>query len=178
MNKGFFLDRDGIVNEVKVVDGITRPPDTLEEFRFKDGIEQLCTFLHDVGFHLIVVTNQPDVARGRQTEENVEAIHSYIRKTIPVKDILVCYHDDSDQCECRKPKPGMLLKAARRHDLVLSESFILGDRWSDVLAGKAAGCRTILYENLYSGAAKCSPDYSVKSFDEIKLILLSDSAKK
>ena len=177
MNKGFFLDRDGIINEVKVVDGITRGPDTLSEFRFKEGVLAFCEFLRNLDFKLIIVTNQPDVARGLQTRERVEEINRYILDTIQVEDLYVCYHDNADLCDCRKPKPGMLIRGAQAHHLSLTDSYMLGDRWSDVEAGKKAGCRTILYDNPYSSRNKCSPDYVVDSFEEIKLIIGTDHKK-
>jgi D-glycero-D-manno-heptose 1,7-bisphosphate phosphatase len=110
---------------------------------------------------LFVVTNQPDVARGQQTREHVEAINAWIQSTLPIQQVLTCYHDNADHCACRKPKPGMLLAAARVWDVALPESIMVGDRWSDVEAGRAAGCRSILIERVYSGRDRCQPDWAV-----------------
>ena len=100
--------------------------------------------LRAAGFLLVVVTNQPDLPRGNATREDVEAIHAHMRATLALDDIRVCYHDKNDGCECRKPAPGMLLAAAKAHGVDLTRSFMVGDRWRDVGAGRAAGCTTIL----------------------------------
>ena len=113
----------------------------LEEFELLPGVADAVRRLRAAGFPLVVVTNQPDVARGTQTREGVEAINEHLRAELPILDVLACYHDSGDDCACRKPKPGMLLEAARRWRLDLRRSFLVGDRWSDVIAGQAAGCR-------------------------------------
>jgi D-glycero-D-manno-heptose 1,7-bisphosphate phosphatase len=95
---------------------------------------------------LLVVTNQPDVARGRQLRETVEAMHAAMAAHMPVDDFLVCFHDDRDACPCRKPKPGLLLEGAGRHGIHLAASYMVGDRWRDIDAGAAAGCRTVFLE--------------------------------
>src|SRR4051794_16646116 len=109
-----FLDRDGVLNRAIERDGVTHPPATPEEFEFLPGVEAACRRLHEAGFVLVVVTNQPDVARGSQTGGGVEALNDLVRQALPVRDVLSCFHDGPDNCACRKPKPGMLLEAARR----------------------------------------------------------------
>ncbi len=154
-----FLDRDGVLNRTIVRDGVTHPPDTLTEFEMLPGVPDALHRLADAGFELVVVTNQPDVARGLQKRKMVEEMNDLLRHTLPIRDVLACYHDDADQCACRKPKPGMLLEAARRFDLDPARSFLIGDRWSDVIAGQAAGCRaSILIVTPYSGRERCTPD--------------------
>ena len=105
--------------------------------------------LKSAGFRLVVVTNQPDVARGTQTREEVEAIHELLLRTLPLDAVKVCYHDDADRCSCRKPAPGMILEAAAELDVDLSRSYMVGDRWKDIEAGERAGTTTILIENEY-----------------------------
>jgi D-glycero-D-manno-heptose 1,7-bisphosphate phosphatase len=107
----------------------------------------------------VVVTNQPDVARGTQTRAGVEALNDLVRSALPVLEVLTCCHDTADGCACRKPRPGLLLEAARRWGLDLGRSFMVGDRWSDVAAGRAAGCRTVLVETPHSGRHRCVPDH-------------------
>lgn len=139
-----FLDRDGVLNELVRVEGEPVPPRTIDEFRLIDGVVDAVDQLRDAGFVLIVVTNQPDVARGLQTVANIDEMHERLRITLEPDEILVCFHDDVDECECRKPKPGMLTDAMQRHDIDSSRSFMVGDRWRDITAGRLAGCTTIL----------------------------------
>ncbi len=159
--KAVFLDRDGVINRVFVRDGVTHPPAHPGEFELLPGVADAARRLHDAGFVLVVVTNQPDVARGKQTAAGVEALNDRVRAQLPVRDVLTCFHDTADGCACRKPKPGLVLEAARRWHLDLSRSFLVGDRWSDVAAGQAAGCRAVLVETPYSGRERCRPDHRV-----------------
>jgi D-glycero-D-manno-heptose 1,7-bisphosphate phosphatase len=161
-----FLDRDGVLNEALVRDGVPRPPAHLGEFKLLAGVPAALARLAGAGFALVVVTNQPDVARGTQTRERVEGLNERVRATLPVLDVLTCFHDDADDCNCRKPRPGLLLEAARRWRLDLERSFMVGDRWSDIVAGRAAGCRTVLVEMPYSDRGRCSPDWCVADLTE------------
>jgi len=162
-----FLDRDGVLNRTyEHGDGVTHPPDCLAEFELLPGVPAAVSRLADAGFALVVVTNQPDVARGTQSRNRVEEMHEYLRRELPLLDILACYHDRGDGCSCRKPKPGMILEAARRWSLEMNGSFLVGDRWSDIVAGQAAGCRTALVETPYSGRSHCAPDRIVPGLPE------------
>ena len=156
-----FLDRDGVLNQTIVRHGVPHPPDHVSACVLLPGVREACEKLRRADYLLFVVTNQPDVARGRQRREHVEGINAWIQHTLPVQQVLTCYHDDADQCICRKPKPGMLLEAAQAWGVALPESFMVGDRWSDVEAGRAAGCRSILIERAYSGRERCQPDWIV-----------------
>jgi D-glycero-D-manno-heptose 1,7-bisphosphate phosphatase len=167
-----FLDRDGVLNCVTVKDGVPHPPEHLDEFVFQTGVAEALHHLREAGFPLVVVTNQPDVARGTQTRERVEEMNEHVRAELPVLDVLTCYHDTADGCSCRKPKPGLLLAAARRWRLDPGRSFLIGDRWSDIAAGQAAGCRTVLLHRPYSGRNRCTPDYSSADLpDAVRWIL-------
>ncbi|HEY4740193.1 MAG TPA: HAD-IIIA family hydrolase [Candidatus Acidoferrales bacterium] len=148
--RAVFLDRDGVINRAIVRDGTPHPPATLEELEILPGVPEALRDLKGQGFELFVITNQPDVARGTQTRGAVEGINRKLASTLPLDDIIVCYHTDKDNCSCRKPKPGMLLDAARKHGIDLSVSFLVGDRWRDIEAGKSAGCKTILINGGYS----------------------------
>jgi D-glycero-D-manno-heptose 1,7-bisphosphate phosphatase len=142
-----FLDRDGVLNESFVgADGVPRPPAGLAEFAVVDGAAEACRRLGELGLLRIVVTNQPDVARGTQRREVVEEIHQRLREGVLVDDIRVCYHDDDDLCDCRKPKPGLLVSAAQDWGIDMAASYMIGDRWRDIEAGQRAGCTTILIE--------------------------------
>src|SRR2546429_2967557 len=107
-----FLDRDGVLNQAMVRGGKPYPPASLTELQILPGTSDALYALQAAGFLLIGVTNQPDVARGSQRREVVEAINAVLRATLPLAEILVCYHDGRDGCSCRKPQPGLLLQAA------------------------------------------------------------------
>jgi D-glycero-D-manno-heptose 1,7-bisphosphate phosphatase len=141
--KAVFFDRDGVLNQAIVRDGKPYPPSTPDELCIEREAPAALDRLVRQGFLLIGVTNQPDVSRGTQTRRVVELINEAIIHALPLKEIRVCYHDDDDHCLCRKPEPGLLLESSRIYNIDLSSSFIVGDRWKDVEAGKRAGCRPI-----------------------------------
>ena len=167
-----FLDRDGVINRTTVRDGTPYPPQTLGEVEILPGVPEALDRLAELGFRLIVVTNQPDVARGTQTRAVVESINVLLMSRLPqLSDVYVCWHDTPDNCDCRKPKPGMLLRAAAEHSLDLKRSFMIGDRWGDIVAGAAAGCRTFLIHLPYSQCDRCSPDYKVADLREAARVI-------
>jgi transaldolase len=145
-----FLDRDGVLNDSVVVDGLPHPPRTLDELRISRGAVEACRQLRQSGLLLVGASNQPDVARGTVTRETVDAINDEVTRRVGLDVLLVCPHDDADRCDCRKPLPGLLLRAARMLDIDLSRSVMVGDRWRDVEAGRRAGCATIFVDNDYS----------------------------
>jgi D-glycero-D-manno-heptose 1,7-bisphosphate phosphatase len=149
LKRAVFLDRDGVLNEPVVRDGRPYPPHSEAEVEIVAGAAAALGRLKALGLPLIVVTNQPDVARGTQTAEAVEAIHRRLGRELPLDEFLCCYHDDRDGCACRKPKPGLILDGAARYGADLARSFLIGDRWRDVDAGQAAGCRTIWIDRGY-----------------------------
>lgn len=165
-DRAVFLDRDGVINRAFVRDGKPYPPSSPGELEILPGVPEALSLLSAAGFRLVVVTNQPDVARGEQSRETVEAIHTLLRNQLPIDDFRVCYHDDVDRCSCRKPLPGMLLQAAADLGLDLSASFLVGDRWRDVEAGRNAGCMTIFIDYGYSERKPEAPDKIVSSLSE------------
>jgi D-glycero-D-manno-heptose 1,7-bisphosphate phosphatase len=154
-----FLDRDGALNHTTVHHGVPYPPDDVTACVLLPGVRQACHLLHTAGYTLVVVTNQPDMARGRQRRERVEHITAWIQYTLAVQQVLTCYHDSAGQCACRKPKPGLLLQAAHAQGITLPRSVMIGDRRSDVEAGRAAGCASVLIEREYSKRDLCQPDW-------------------
>lgn len=160
--RAVFLDRDGTLNAAYEINGISCPPARLEDVVLLPGVEEGVRRLKGEGFVLVVVTNQPDVARGAQKQEVVEQINAYLQQVLPIDALLCCYHDDADACSCRKPAPGLLFRAASMFDLDLPHSFLVGDRWRDVQAGARAGCTTILLRMPWSGDAQ--PDVEVADF--------------
>ena len=171
--RAVFLDRDGVVNKIVFRGGQPESPRILEEFVINDGIRETARRLKDAGFRIIVVSNQPDVARGRITQGILDLMNERVTSEIPVDDIYVCPHDDSQQCACRKPKPGMLMDATSRWNIDPSSSFMIGDTRKDMEAGKAAGCKTILLDASYNQATRC--DFRARSLSEAVDIILKAS---
>jgi D-sedoheptulose 7-phosphate isomerase len=147
--RAVFLDRDGVLNRVHVREGKPYPPAGIAELEVPSDVPEALRDLQGSGFELVVVSNQPDVGRGKISREVVREINREIASRLPLDDILVCYHTDEDGCACRKPKPGLLLEGARRRHVDLTASFMVGDRWRDIEAGQNAGCKTILIDNGY-----------------------------
>jgi len=172
-----FLDRDGVLNRATVKNGKPYPPATLAELQILPDAPSALESLKAAGFLLIGVTNQPDVARRTQQQEVVEAINAALLAALPLQEMLVCYHDDRDGCECRKPLPGLLLKAAARYNIDLPSSFLIGDRGKDIETGRRAGCRTVLIDYGYAeiGLGRCPPDQTVHSLSEATAWILSRS---
>jgi D-glycero-D-manno-heptose 1,7-bisphosphate phosphatase len=164
MKRAVFLDRDGVLTRALVRDGIAYAPITPAEMEIDADAPAALARLKAAGFLLVVITNQPDVARGITRFEDVEAMHAILRAALPLDAFFVCYHDNQDGCDCRKPQPGMLLDAAAAHGIDLAASFMVGDRWRDVEAGAAAGCRTVWIDRGYTERAPASlPDARVDS---------------
>lgn len=147
--RAVFLDRDGVLVEAEMRDGTPGAPASAEAMRILPGVAEALARLRERGLSLIVVSNQPDVARGSLAPEELERMHERLRRSLPLDDILVCPHDDAQQCPCRKPKPGMILEAAQRHHVDLRRSFLVGDRWRDVEAAHAAGCTAVFIDRGY-----------------------------
>ena len=144
-----FFDRDGVLNHAMVRGGKPYPPQNLSEFKIVDCAKEDLLRLKALGFVLVVVTNQPDIARGTQSRTSVDEMNERLRSELPVDDVLVCPHDSNDRCTCRKPAPGLLHRAAGRFGIDLQKSFLIGDRWRDIDAGHAAGCTTVLIDYGY-----------------------------
>lgn len=159
-----FLDRDGVINRAVVRNGLPFAPMSVDELDILPGVPGALHRLKQAGYALVVVTNQPDVARGHQTRDVVESINSLLSSVLPLDEIRVCYHDDSDKCPCRKPKPGLLTQSPA-YDL--SRSVMVGDRWRDIEAGRQAGvAMTILVDYEYDEPLRSEPDLRVRSLAE------------
>jgi len=148
--RAVFLDRDGVVNQPVFRDGRPCAPRQVSEFVIEPEIEESLRRLRAAGFLIFIVTNQPDVAREQLSVEALCAMNELILAKLAVDEIKVCPHDDRDECNCRKPRPQMLLDLAADHNVVLEDSFIIGDSWKDTQAGKAAGCNSIIIDRRYN----------------------------
>ncbi len=166
MRRAVFLDRDGVLVKATIRDGKPYPPSNIDEFEILPGVLESCVALRKAGFLLVVVTNQPMVRRGMQNRELIEEMNQMLRSLIPLEDIRVCYHDDEDHCLCRKPAPGMLLEAAQTWQIDLSTSYMIGDRWRDIEAGRKAGSKTILIDYSYEEQIQNLPDHRTHSLSE------------
>jgi len=170
--KAVFLDRDGVLNQAVVKEGKPYPPQSLEDVIIPAGVKEGLEQLKELGYLLIVITNQPDVARGTTDMKIVDAINNFLKKELILDDIYCCIHDSSDDCECRKPKPGMIFEAARKWNIDLDNSWMVGDRWRDIETGKNANIKTILIDYGYDEKSVV-PDYSCKDFLEATKIIKS-----
>jgi D-glycero-D-manno-heptose 1,7-bisphosphate phosphatase len=173
-NRAVFIDRDGVLNKSLVIDGKPYAPKTLDDFIIFPDISDAVKKLKKKGFILIVVTNQPDVGNGIVAREIVVSMNAILNNKFYFDSIKVCFHSQSDNCSCRKPKPGMLLEAASEFQIDLNKSFMVGDRKSDVDAGNEAGCYTFFIDHDYRNSEKSfNADNTVKSFSEAVNIILS-----
>lgn len=156
-----FLDRDGVINRALTRDGKPYPPASLSEFEILPGVREACAQLKAAGFVLVVATNQPDVGRGTTTRESVETIHKFMCEQLPIDRVEICYHPGKgvSDCDCRKPKPGMLLRAAKELNIDLTQSWMVGDRWRDIDSGNAAGCRTVFIDYGYDERLRQEPTF-------------------
>jgi len=173
-NRAVFLDRDGVINAAIVKDGKPYPPWSVDEFQLLPGVAEACTSLSGAGFALVVATNQPDVGRGKLAQETVEEMHRIMREQLPIDRVEVCYEPGGQQSsEFRKPRPGMLLRAAKELDLDLARSFMVGDRWRDIDCGYAAGCKTIFIDRGYDEALQQQPDFTAADLPSAAKLILS-----
>lgn len=172
-----FLDRDGVLVRARVVEGRPYPIHDASELQLETGAADACRTLSTAGLPLVVVTNQPDVARGTQTMAAVHRIHERLQEMLPLDEIVVCPHDDPDGCACRKPLPGMLVDAAVRLDIDLEASFMIGDRWRDIEAGRRAGCRTVFLDRDYRETVPVDPDARVRDLGEAVAWILAGRSR-
>lgn len=140
MNKAVFLDRDGVINKEK------NYLYKIEEFEFIDGVFETCRYFQSKGYLIVIITNQAGIARGKYTEEDYQVLTEWMTKefakhNIKISKVYHCPHhpDFSGECECRKPKPKMILDAQREFDIDLSQSILVGDKNSDIASGLTAG---------------------------------------
>jgi len=178
MERAVFLDRDGVLTRPLVREGRPYAPRALEEFELLPGVREALITLVVAGFRRVVVTNQPDVVAGTLKPVVLEEMHRRLRGWLPLDAIKVCCHREEDHCACRKPKPGLLLDAARELSLDLPGSFMVGDRWRDVSAGKAAGCQTVFIDWGYQEELRAPPDYTVRTLAQACEIIVSPQSAR
>jgi D-glycero-D-manno-heptose 1,7-bisphosphate phosphatase len=171
-NRAVFLDRDGVINRAVIKEGLPYSPRSALELELIPGAKEAISILVDANYELVVITNQPDIARGALSVGVMEQMHSQIAKQTGIRHFFVCTHDDDDNCDCRKPRPGMLFRAARELDIDLKQSFLIGDRWKDVQAGQEAGCNCFFIDYGYLESRPSPPFCTVRSLLEATILIM------
>jgi D-glycero-D-manno-heptose 1,7-bisphosphate phosphatase len=174
VRRAVFLDRDGVINHVIVRDGKPTSPQSRNEFILIDGATEAIQAFKDAGLTVIIVTNQPDIARKILSPGDLSWMTEKILSETQADEVVVCPHDDDDLCYCRKPKAGMLVESAKKWNIDLTRSFVIGDNWKDVEAGKGAGCTCLLIDAEYNKDVACH--IRVKSLSEATEIVLNYDA--
>ena len=151
MKLGVFIERNGILNQARLERGCQVNPLTLDDFHVNAAIIPLLRQLKAARFVLIATTNQPGLSRGYQSRGQLDRMHQLLRQSLPIDDILVCPHDETDDCPCRKPKPGLLVEAAFKWRIRLDGSFVISDKWQDAGAARAAGCTSVMIHSPWAG---------------------------
>jgi D-glycero-D-manno-heptose 1,7-bisphosphate phosphatase len=173
--KAVFLDRDGVIVVPEFREGRSFAPVRLQDYCFYPEVLAALSRLKAAGYVLVVVTNQPEVGRGLIAEEVLTEMHRRLHATFPVDLIKVCRHTAADGCNCRKPKPGMLLEAASEFGISLPDSYMIGDRATDVEAGRAAGCRTVFVDLGYTSELKPGrASFTVSSIGQAADVILAE----
>jgi D-glycero-D-manno-heptose 1,7-bisphosphate phosphatase len=176
MRPAVFLDRDGVISCPIIRGGRPFPPRSLAELRLLPGVREALRDLKAGGYCLVVVTNQPDIARGTARRAVVNGMNDWLKSVLPLDAVLTCAHDDDDQCQCRKPLPGLITQAARELRVECTASYMIGDRWRDIEAGRRAGCKTFFIDRGYDEQAPESCDFRVGSLPDAARIILQTDA--
>jgi D-glycero-D-manno-heptose 1,7-bisphosphate phosphatase len=166
LNRAVFFDRDGVLNRAVIKNNMPFPPYRLEDLQIDEYAQDAVKRIRERKFLLICITNQPDFSRGLNTLENINKINDKVKTILKLEDLFCCFHDNKDNCSCRKPKPGMFFEASKKWNIDLKQSFMIGDRKSDILAGAAAGVKSIFIDNNYAEPKPENCDfvcYSLKS---------------
>ncbi len=165
MNSAIFLDRDGVVNYSIIRDKKPYPPISLGELKIFPEIKRVIDFFKLKKFKIFVITNQPDVARGKISIDEVEKINASILSQLSIDEIFTCYHDNQDKCECRKPKPGAFMTLSQKYNIDLSKSIMVGDRAKDIEAAKNANCPSVFIDYGYNEPKPIDQHYTVDSVE-------------
>jgi D-glycero-D-manno-heptose 1,7-bisphosphate phosphatase len=172
MRAGVFLDRDGVINRAVIRGRKPCPPRFAAELELLSGVPEALGALRAGGYCLVVVTNQPDVARGATPRSVVDGMNSWLKSVLPLDAVYMCVHDDDDQCRCRKPLPGLITQAASELRVECAASYMVGDRWRDIEAGRRAGCKTFFVDHGYDEQVPRAFDFRVSSLLDAARIIL------
>lgn len=174
MKRAAFLDRDGVINKAILVQGAPRPPKSVEEVVILNGVQEAVTLLKKYNYLPVVITNQPDVARGSSELSAVTGINEFIGSSLGIENFYMCIHDDSDHCACRKPLTGLIDRAALELNLDIANSFLVGDRWKDIEAGQKSGCSNFFIDYSYPERQPQTPFTRVLSLLEAVEIMTGE----
>jgi D-glycero-D-manno-heptose 1,7-bisphosphate phosphatase len=174
--RAVFLDRDGVIARAIVRERKPYPPGSLAELEILPGVADALRALKLEGYRLVVVTNQPDVARGTTTKALVDRINDRLASVLPLDAVFTCLHYDNDRCDCRKPLPGLITRAVEELGIDQASSYLVGDRWRDIEAGRRAGCRTFFVDHDYDEPRPQSYDFRVSSLLEAAGIILANGS--
>lgn len=177
MNSGVFLDRDGVVNKIILRERRPYSPRNINQLKILDGVSDAVKLLQNLGHKIVVITNQPEISRGLITEDLIIEMHNKISEETGIKNFYFCRHDDFHGCECRKPKTGMLLRAAIELDLDLHQSYLVGDRWKDIHAGQKVGCKCYFIDNNYDEPRPIFPFHPVESLYQAAILIRESGAR-
>ena len=175
-NKAIFFDRDGVLNKAIIKDKKPFPPNNIKELIIENFVEETIIFLKKLNYKVFIFTNQPDVSRKTIKKENALEINNFLKKKFDIDDVFICFCSDNS-CPRRKPNPGMIYDAVKKWNINLKESFVVGDRYKDIEAGKNAGTKTIYLEKDYNEKKPYNPDYLITSLNEIKKIIKDEYEK-
>jgi D-glycero-D-manno-heptose 1,7-bisphosphate phosphatase len=171
LNKAVFLDRDGTLNNTIMHLGRPSPPKNTDEFEILPYVPEAILQFKELGFIPVVVTNQPDFARGDTSLSQIEVFNEIIKDQLQIEHVYMCLHDDLDECSCRKPQPGLLLNAALDLKIDTKQSIMVGDRWKDIAAGQAAGSKCFFIDNSYDEGRPLQPFHRVSSLIDVISII-------
>jgi D-glycero-D-manno-heptose 1,7-bisphosphate phosphatase len=167
MNRAIFLDRDGVLNHAPVKNGVPQSPRTISEIEILPHVLESIQYFKARGFTNVVITNQPDVSRGKAPKNLLESVHNHILAECDLVHSYICWHDDEDRCQCRKPEPGLIFEAAKDLDIDLGNSILVGDRWKDINAGNKAGVKTFFIDRKYQEKSPEPPFETIESLYEL-----------
>jgi D-glycero-D-manno-heptose 1,7-bisphosphate phosphatase len=178
MKLGVFIERDGVLNKVRLERQHQMSPLTSAEFKVNQEAAPLLKKLKAVGLVIIATTNQPGLSDGRLSRRELDRMHEVLRCALPLDDIIVCPHSETDRCSCRKPKPGLLIEAKFKWHLDMDRSFAISDKWQDAEAARAAGCNSVMIKSPWVGSVHHDfllPDFAA-AVDKILQLQVSGSA--
>ncbi len=166
-----FLDRDGVINHSNVINGKPYAPTRFEEFKIIDGVAESLSIIKENKFKISIFTNQPDVKLKKEMKKEVIKMHEFLLRTLPIDHIDVCFHNNEDNCLCRKPKIGMLTRSAKKLNVNLKDCFVVGDRWSDIQAGQKAGCKCFFIDYDYNEQRPKQPFVSISDLRQFAMLV-------